>query len=170
MKSSREHSFPVKVQYPEYTLHFDSLIHFYSDYYNEYLRADYPRLLVRFEDMLMNAPAVLARIAECTGHTLAPKFVWQTQSSKTHGSGTTFLEAIWKSSDRIGRVRSLTPADLQYAHRNFDEHLLELFHYHLPNSLDVERTSPPLQYKPKHKVQIRNKPTNVKFQRMANFK
>lgn len=137
--ATTEHSFNVSVRYPEYTLQWDSLAHLYSDFYNQYLHADYPRLFVRFEDILVNAPSVLAQIAECTGAPLAPKFVWQTRSSKNHGSGTNFVKAIWKTADRVGRVKSMTPADLDYARRYLDEHLLELFHYHLPNSLREER-------------------------------
>jgi hypothetical protein len=168
--SSVEHYFPVKVQFPEYTLQFDSLLHLYSDYYQQYLRAEYSRLFVRFEDMLIDAPGVLSQIAECTGIPFDPiqKMMWKTQSSKKHGSGTTFLEAIWKTADRIDRIKSLTPEDLQYVHRYMDPELLHLFQYQLPNSLDSERSSTPIPYKPKHKVP-RRQPKVVRNQPRPKF-
>ena len=41
-------SVPVSIGYPGQTAHWDSLVHLWSDWYNQYLTADYPRLLVRY--------------------------------------------------------------------------------------------------------------------------
>jgi len=38
----------VSIGYPGQTAHWDSLVHLWSDWYNQYLAADYPRLLVRY--------------------------------------------------------------------------------------------------------------------------
>jgi hypothetical protein len=39
---------PVSINYPGKTAEWDSLVHLWSDWYNQYLTADYPRLMVRY--------------------------------------------------------------------------------------------------------------------------
>lgn len=39
---------PVIVTYPGRRVHFDSLAHFWAQWYREYLEADYPRLIIRY--------------------------------------------------------------------------------------------------------------------------
>ena len=39
----------VTIPYPNRTATFDSIAHFWSQWYNEYLEADFPRLIIRFE-------------------------------------------------------------------------------------------------------------------------
>lgn len=46
---------------------YKSLAHAWSEWYREYLDADFPRLMVRFEDLIFHAPAVLEKIRECVG-------------------------------------------------------------------------------------------------------
>lgn len=48
-----EHLVPVSVKYAENLRHnHKSLAHFWSEWYREYMDADYPRIMVRFEDLL----------------------------------------------------------------------------------------------------------------------
>jgi hypothetical protein len=60
-------SVPVTVPYPETTATFDSMVHFWSTWYNEYLQADYPRLMVRFEDLIFHQRQLISTICECVG-------------------------------------------------------------------------------------------------------
>lgn len=41
-------SIPVSIKYPGEKAEWDSLVHLWSDWYNQYLNADYPRLMVRY--------------------------------------------------------------------------------------------------------------------------
>lgn len=57
---------PVRVRYdPPAT--FDSLAHYWTTWYKEYLEADYPRLIVRFEDLQFHAKEMINLVCECAG-------------------------------------------------------------------------------------------------------
>jgi hypothetical protein len=64
------------VRRKEYVQDYDSLLHLWTDFYSQYLLAttmqddkknvvDFPFVMVRFEDLLFHAPAVLQAIANC---------------------------------------------------------------------------------------------------------
>ncbi len=107
----------------------------YSDYYRQYLEADYPRLIVRFEDMLLQPRRVLAQVAECVGTTVAKQWKYQTESSKGHGSHTTFAAAITKTGDAQRRVAGMTEEDLAYATEHLDSEVMERFQYQIPEQV-----------------------------------
>ena len=132
MKESNN-TFPVTVHFDKnQVMKWRSLAHLYSAWYRQYLEADYPHLLIRFEDMLWQASHVLQKIAECMGTVVADPISYQTKASKSHGSGTDFVKAIFKSGNQTLRVKGMTPEDLKYAYNNFDAELLKLMHYTLP--------------------------------------
>ena len=115
-------------------LHWDSLIHLYTDWYNQYWKdADYPRLMVRFEDMLLQAPAVLQKIAECVETEMSEPFRYQISSAKGHGSGTGFVKAVLKSGSREARMRGMSDEDVAFAVEHLDAGLMRLMQYRLPN-------------------------------------
>jgi hypothetical protein len=57
-------SVPVTIPYPEQTATFDSMVHFWSTWYNEYLEADYPRLMIRFEDLIFHQRELISTVCE----------------------------------------------------------------------------------------------------------
>ena len=116
-------------------LHWESLIDLYSDYYRQYLEVDYPRLMVRFEDMLLQPRRVLAQVAECVGATIAETWKYQTESSKGHGSHTTFAAAITKTGDAQRRVAGMTAEDLVYAAAHLDTEVIQRFQYNVPDRI-----------------------------------
>jgi hypothetical protein len=114
-------------------LHWDSLVHLYNDWYRQYLvEADYPRLLVRFEDVLLHAPAIVRQIADCAGAEVSTDFAYQITSAKQHGSHTTFVKAVLKSGNASARLHNLTADDLAYAAKHLDAELLTAMHYSVP--------------------------------------
>ena len=126
-------TFPVTVHFDkDQVISWPSLMHLYSDWYRQYLDADYPRLLVRFEDMLWQAPTVLDAIAKCVGAKRADPIAYQVKSSKGHGSGTGLVKAILKSGNSDLRHGQITNEDLEYARLHGDAKLLELFKYSIP--------------------------------------
>jgi hypothetical protein len=129
-------SFPVKVIYDKHDVaHYQSLVGLWSDWYRPYLNATYPRIMIRFEDFLLQAPLIVQRISECMGlpPTAVENFKTETGSAKSHGSHTTFLKAIIKSGNVAARTVGLTRQDLDYAAQHLDVHLMNTFHYHVPD-------------------------------------
>ena len=47
------------------TLHYDSLMEVWNDYYMNYYNIEYPRLMIRLEDMIYNFPKVMESIRTC---------------------------------------------------------------------------------------------------------
>ena len=128
---------PVKVIFSkEQIFHWDSLIHLYNDYYRQYLHntPPYPRLVVRFEDMLLMPQILLKHIAECVGVEPTDHFKYQTGSAKGHGSHANFLKAILKTADAERRVEGLTKDDILFAQEHLDAELMKAFRYHVPTS------------------------------------
>jgi hypothetical protein len=75
---------PVETAWSQTTRKYKSLAHVWSEWYREYLDADFPRLIVRFEDLIFHAPAVLEQIRECVGAVWKEKeFVFLTQCVST---------------------------------------------------------------------------------------
>ena len=111
--------------------YFDSLVDLWSTWYGIYYNATYPHLIIRFEDMLLQAPAVLAKVAECVGGQVREPIQYQRGSAKAHGSHTDFLKAILKSADSEKRRNSLTTEDLDYAASKLDTNLIDGFQYRL---------------------------------------
>lgn len=109
---------------------FDSLADLWSQWYRQYLEADFPRLIIRFEDTIYHLEAVVSAIRDCVG--LAPvnrPFHYQISSAKSHGDSGDFVESLKKYATEIGRYRGLTHEDRKYARRHLDAELMNLFGY-----------------------------------------
>lgn len=125
-------SFHVKVIFDKDDVeYFDSLADLWSRWYSIYFDATYPHLIVRFEDMLLQTPAVLSKIAECVGAKARDPIEYQTGSAKAHGSHTDFLKAIFKSADTEKRRRALFQRDIDYAAAALDPKMIDTFQYKL---------------------------------------
>lgn len=57
----------VFIQWGHFQRKFDSLAHVWSKWYREYVQADFPRLIVRFEDLIFHTEEVLREIKDCVG-------------------------------------------------------------------------------------------------------
>jgi hypothetical protein len=61
-------SIPVLVKYAEFERKHDSLIDHWNDYYGAYFKQDrFPRLMVRFEDLIFHPKDVVQAVCECAG-------------------------------------------------------------------------------------------------------
>ena len=131
-----QHSFEVTIKFDKKMInHYKSLVHLWSEWYRQYLEADYPVLLIRFEDLVFQPVTVLREIADCVDGTLAHPIQYQVQSSKSHGSGTDYIQALIKTADTQLRLYNLTAEDLDFARTHLDAELLRLFRYNVPDSL-----------------------------------
>ena len=132
-KNEINDTFPVKVIFDEnQKFYWDSLAHLWSDWYQYYFKATYPRLMVRFEDMILHAPTIMKIIADCAGTTVPDEFTFQAKSSKNHGSGANFLKVVEKTGDLALRVAKMSREDLVYAEKHLDPDLMRVFQYSYP--------------------------------------
>lgn len=57
----------VFIRWGRFQRTFDSLAHVWNQWYKEYVEADFPRLIVRFEDLIFHTEEVLHEIHDCAG-------------------------------------------------------------------------------------------------------
>lgn len=131
---------PVYVRYKEHQQRHEHLPGFYNDFYHQYLEADFPRVIVRYEDLLFFGKNVTETLCECGGGVpREDEFVFPLDSSKAgfqgHGSERTNLyDALVRYGNDEGRTKSLTDRDLEYSKKWFDPALLKMFNYRHPET------------------------------------
>ena len=116
---------------------------FYSDYYEN---VDFPRLIVRYEDLMLQPQRVLTKICECGGGQIKnhEKFTIAKESAKgnvsAHGGSSGLVGALISYGSLKKRVAGMTDGDLTYARKNIRVDLMEAFGYaHPGEGLNVSR-------------------------------
>jgi hypothetical protein len=109
----------------------DSLAHYWNDWYESYLAADFPRLLIRFEDTLFHGKEVMNQVCECGGAQLSSQFNYLVDEAKWNHkhAQNNMVSAIVKYGTQTRRYRNMTSEDLTFAHSNLDGELMRTFHY-----------------------------------------
>ena len=128
----------VTVAYAEATLAHESLPGMWNDWYNEYMNVDFPRVMVRMEDLIFYGKNVTETLCQCGGGSPRRKqFRHVSESAKlgtaAHGNHkTSLLQAIIHYGTDKGRLHQMTDKDLQVTKEILDPHLMELFNYQNP--------------------------------------
>merc|ERR1712232_1168251 len=118
----------------------DSLVELWSEWYGEYLNADFPRLIVRFEDTLLHPKEVIAAAEKCAGAARRTEnsFSYVAGSSKfDHGSRTAnqnMVSIIIRTISKSRRTQGMTKDDIKYANSHLSADLMKTFSYKLPDS------------------------------------
>jgi hypothetical protein len=132
---------PVRLNFKGHAItKYDSLAHLWSEWYQQYMDADYPRIIVRYEDLMYYPRQVTQELCTCVGGEMknaADNFVYMVDSAKWgpgHGRGekTSLVAAMIRYGNEKKRLRGYTMDDLQLAHVALKEDLMELFHYNRP--------------------------------------
>uniref|UniRef100_A0A7S1Y062 Sulfotransferase domain-containing protein n=1 Tax=Grammatophora oceanica TaxID=210454 RepID=A0A7S1Y062_9STRA len=145
--SFREPHVPVRIKFEKgkEARVWDSLVHLWSDWYQQYLsETSYPRLIVRLEDLTFRPKATLQKICTCAGGTFegGPHQFYYVKGSAKWGPGHANQYTSWvgtmeqyKEHHRsIGHQRhGMTTEDFGYAREHLDEQLMELFRYQHPS-------------------------------------
>ena len=119
---------------------FKSLAHYWGEWYKQYLEADYPRLIVRFEDIQFHAKELIETVCQCAG--AVPRhddaiFRYVVDSAKwgaAHKSSTNMISAMVKYGSDEQRFTGMSEADFLVAKEVFTPELMELFGYEMPPS------------------------------------
>lgn len=125
------------VQYNQFKRQHKSILHLWNDYYQEYLQAPFPRLIVRFEDLLFHPEEVTKTVCECAGGSMPKngKFKYIVDSAKkganAHGKVRTgYTDALLKYGSEKHRYQNYhSSADLEFIRDNVDETLTKLMNY-----------------------------------------
>jgi len=117
-----------------------SLAHVWSEWYSEYVESEFPRLIVRFEDLLFHPEYVVDQIRQCSGADWrSDRFVYSTSPVKTnvyfeqYKAQTGYVSAILKYGKDYGqRIRNMTDEDVEYAKDFLNSTIMQMFGYHHP--------------------------------------
>lgn len=109
--------------------HFDSLADMWNEWNRQNVDADYPRIMVRFEDMLFRPDEAMAQMTQCAGLPVPNPYKYRLHNGKTHGNPFNFVDAMHKYSSRSGRFEGFDAPDLDYARSVLDADLMEKFEY-----------------------------------------
>ena len=135
------HPVNVSLELKEPTLktsvQWDSLAHMWSDWNLQYLNADIPRLIVRYEDTIYHSEEVFRAISECAGvplrHDTFRPFA-QKANSYTNASND-LISALAKNGVYKDRFSRMIAEDIDYAKEHSDPQLMQLFHYLNPDDI-----------------------------------
>jgi len=128
------------------TDYYDSLVDMWTKWYLQYFHADYPRIMIRFEDILYRQEDVIRKIRECIGMDTSKPFIFQSESPKWHGNPTDFITALRKYVTGSKRSRGLNDDDRRYAREKLNAELMEIFRYkHVPSQASAEDLEGPFE-------------------------
>ena len=130
-------TFQVNVQYHQYNVtHHASMSELYNEWYGNWLDVEYPRLVLRFEDLMFHPENVVERICTCAGGKMAPgPFQYVADSAKkgkAHSGSNGLVNSMVKYGDVEKRTHAYTPMDLDYAKSSLRSDVLDMFHYGTP--------------------------------------
>jgi len=109
-----------------------SLVHYYNMWYQSYVQADFPRLIIRFEDTLYHGEKVMKKVCECAGgESVSDRHLYFLDEAKWdhQQEQNNFVSSLITYGTDTGRYRNMTQDDLHFAKANLDQSLLDLFHY-----------------------------------------
>eukprot|EP00978_Attheya_sp_CCMP212_P045863 scaffold363778_cov42-Attheya_sp.AAC.1 len=165
-------SIPVRVGYSDTNItDHDSLVHLWNDYYGAYHHksnskmsnnddnhsmeqnlsiAPFPRIMVRFEDMVFHTQDVITQICQCAGGTIPRKngkIKYTLESAKIleggHSSETGLMEAMIHYGNLTRRSDGFSREDILFANQHLASNLMTDFGYvplePPPETVDLNR-------------------------------
>jgi hypothetical protein len=125
--------------YPDSTnktfIHYTSLVDMWNTWYGDWYDAKFPRLMVRFEDLLFHAEDVVSKVCNCGGGTMAKTFRYVEDSAKgetgPHAGSAGFLASLvtYGNSTLRNRATLTERADVEYFREYIDKDLMDIFGY-----------------------------------------
>jgi hypothetical protein len=112
----------------------ESLAHMYNEWYNEYVNATFPRLIVRMEDLVFRPKETISTICSCFGGTIRSPLVMMKADVKKDVADkgtrqTGLLKSVISYGHRTGRREDYEPYQLQAARDILDPVLLDTLGY-----------------------------------------
>jgi hypothetical protein len=128
-------TFTIAQTQEQHTQKHNSLAELWSTFYREYFNAEYPRLIIRFEDTLFHGADVVKAIAHCAGLPPPKKYDFVVDPAKTHGRSSGYVTAMQQYRSEQVRLQGFTTHDLMYAQKTLDKGLRQALHYpSIPNT------------------------------------
>lgn len=143
-------SIPVLVKYAEFEREHLSMIHHWNEFFGAYYEQNhFPRLIIRFEDLIFHPKPVVQAVCECAGGKMKYEsgsngFKYIVQFAKKEGGHskdkTGFVDAIIKYGSGTNRWNGggMTEEDRRFAFQHLDRALMKTFGYQYPSTTSAE--------------------------------
>ena len=105
-----------------------SLADMWSRWNRDYFEANFPRLIIRFEDTLFHPEKLMSSVLECIGAPVK-QFQYHLENAKTTDKSSDFVSALAKYGRQEGRYDGMTSQDREYAQEALDRQLMHTFRY-----------------------------------------
>ena len=112
-----------------------SMIDFWNTWYGEWHDAEFPRLMIRFEDLLFHAEETITKICECGGGQMKKEFRYLENSAKgtsgVHSGSAGFLASLVTYGNSTLRMNDILKwdKDVEYFNEHVSAELMDLFGY-----------------------------------------
>jgi len=131
-------SLPVRLRYiSTNTTYYDSLVHLWNSWYTDWLQIkDFPKLIIRYEDLLFNLESVITTVCTCAGGKMRETFKTEDGSAKNmpgmamHSGSSGLKDALLRYSNDTIRKHGYWKEDIDFAKLHLDETLMNTFGYH----------------------------------------
>lgn len=131
---------PVHAKYKsDLQLKYPSIVHLWNDWYNSYVNTtDFPRLVVRMEDVVFRAEVVLPKVCECFGgrwrHQDRNEVRYHTEVANQNtgidtSAGSGLLRSIIRYGNRNKRRQHYQVIQFEAARQLLDPKLMAMFGY-----------------------------------------
>eukprot|EP01083_Nonionella_stella_P240695 841211_1 len=123
---------------------YTSLVDLYNRWYRDYLEIkDFPRLMIRYEDLLLYHEEIVTKVCHCGGGTVinAMNGIHHDSSSAkpNHKGSNGLTEAMIRYGSEDHRTDTMTNHDLEFANEELDSELMNLFHYTYADASAIQR-------------------------------
>ena len=127
---------PVTISYNPNTTEYTNLAGAWNTWYGEHFDVDYPRLFVRFEDLLLHTETVVTQVCRCFGGKIIDETNFKFLASASakgaageHEGSAGLTEALLRYTNADKRLKSFTSEDLVFANDHLNRSLMAMLHY-----------------------------------------
>ena len=137
--------FNVRVAFQKTKIYkYTSLVDLYNRWYRDYLEIkDIPRLMIRYEDLLLYPEEIVTKVCHCGGGTVINTMNGihhDIDSAKPNHIGSNgLMDAVVRYGSEDHRTDTMTDHDLEYANEELDSELMKLFHYSYADASAIQR-------------------------------
>jgi len=134
-QGSRGDHLRVRMRYiPSNITYYNTLVELWNTWYNDWVYADFPRLIVRYEDVLFNPKYLTKTICHCAGGVMKQdkEFKHVVGAAKTmpiHRGSNGLEQALLRYGNSTVRKEQYVKEDIDYALQHLDPNLMKFFHY-----------------------------------------
>jgi len=127
-------SLRVRMKYIKSNItYYDSLVELWNTWYNDWVYVDFPRLIVRYEDLLFHAEYLTKQVCKCAGGVMNKRAFKQIAgAAKTlpiHKGSSGLLESLLRYSNSTVRKEQYWKDDIEYARKHLNSEIMNFFHY-----------------------------------------